>query len=121
MDNAFLDAELGPELNWQPASPPQDSVLQGRYVRLEPLDVEKHTAALFKAQASGDDRLWLYMGYGPFAEVADFRAYAEKMAASRDPFAYAVIPEGGDPAGIITYLRIDPAFGTSQQPDLSDR
>lgn len=112
MDDAFLNATLGPDLNWQPVAPPTRTVLQGRYVRLEPLDVQRHTTALFAAQSGGDDRLWLYMGNGPFTDEASFRAYVEQMAASSDPLAYAVVPAGGDPAGVLTFLRIDPANGS---------
>ncbi len=112
MDDALLNEVLGPDLNWQPAAQPTRTTLQGRYVRLEPLDVECHTAALYTAQASGDDRIWLYMGNGPFADKASFRVYVEKMAASSDPLAFAVVPLDGDPAGLITYLRVDPANGS---------
>jgi RimJ/RimL family protein N-acetyltransferase len=111
MDDAVLEAELGPNLHWQPARMPQRAVLSGRYVRLEPLDVEKHTSPLFAAQA-GDDRTWLYMGNGPFADETGFRAYVERMTASSDPLAFAVVPDGGDPAGVITFLRIDTANGS---------
>lgn len=111
MDDAFLDAELGPVLNFQPAILPDQTVLRGRYVRLELLDLQKHAAALYDAQASGDDRLWLYLPYGPFTNQAVFQEYAEKIASAADLFAYAVIPEGGEPAGILTYMRIDAAAG----------
>lgn len=114
MDNDFLDAELGPELHYPGAVLPPMTPLVGRYVRLEKLDPEQHTAILFAAQSGpdADPRTWLYMSNGPFATEADFRVYVEKMAASHDPLAYAVIPTGGDPAGVITYLRIDPVNGS---------
>ena len=111
MDDAILNAELGPFLNWHGTAVPQREVLQGRYVRLVPLDIETHTAPLFAAQ-NGDDRTWLYMGNGPFADEASFRTYVDKMASSSDPLAFAVIPVDGDPAGVITYMRIDAANGS---------
>lgn len=111
MDDAFLDAELGPAIDFQPAVLPDQTVLRGRYVRLEPLNLQKHAAALYNEQANGDDRLWLYLPYGPFANQTEFQEYAEKMTSSADPFAYAVIPEGGEPAGILTYMRMDVAAG----------
>ena len=111
MNDALLDAELGPDLNWQPATRPQRTVIQGQYVRLEPLDIDKHTTPLYAAQA-GDDRTWLYMGNGPFTDQASFRTYVEKMASSSDPLAFAVVPVGDSPAGVITYLRIDEANGS---------
>lgn len=112
MDDRFLTAELGPELHWQPAGVPGRTVLEGRYVRLEPLSMQRHTAPLFAAQASGNERLWLYMGSGPFEDEGEFREYIGKMAASNDPLAFAVVPAGGEPAGLVTYLRIEPATGS---------
>lgn len=114
MDDAYLDAELGPALNYPGASIPRMTPLEGRYVRLEKLDPEKHTAALFAAQdgADADARTWLYMPNGPFATEDEFRKYTERFAASADPLAYTVIPVDGDPAGIITYLRIDATNGS---------
>lgn len=109
-DEAFLDAELGPALDWQPASLPDDEPLVGRYVRLERLKSE-HAQALYLAQ-QGDDRTWLYMPNGPFANEADFRAYIDRFVTSTDPWAYAVIPTDGEPAGLLTYLRMEPNQGS---------
>lgn len=114
MDDAYLDAELGPALNYPGATIPPMTPLEGRYVRLEKLDPEQHTSALFAAQngPNADPRTWLYMTNGPFTAEDEFRAYTERFAASSDPLAYTVIPVGGDPAGIITYLRIDATNGS---------
>lgn len=113
MNEQLLDAELGPALHWKPAQTPAQTPLQGRYVRLEKLDADSHTAALFAAQSSpeNDDLTWLYMGNGPFVDEVSFREYVERMAASSDPLAYAVVPEDGPPAGVITYMRIDAPNG----------
>lgn len=114
MNEEFLNTELGPALNWTPAQLPPLTPLVGRYVRLEKLDPIRHTDALYAAQSGpeSDDRTWLYMGNGPFADETSFRAYVERMASTTDPAAYAVIPTDGDPAGILTYLRIEPNHGS---------
>jgi RimJ/RimL family protein N-acetyltransferase len=112
MDDGFLISELGPELHWHPAGIPGRTEMEGRYVRLEPLSMQRHTSPLYTAQSSGDDRLWLYMGNGPFTDEAGFREYIGKMAASHDPLAFAVVPTGGEPAGLVTYLRIEPTTGS---------
>lgn len=52
------------------------------------------------------------MGSGPFEDEGEFREYIGKMAASNDPLAFAVVPAGGEPAGLVTYLRIEPATGS---------
>ena len=114
MNEELLNAELGPVLNWTPAQTPPMTPLVGRYVRLEKLNPAAHTDALFKAQSGpgSDDRTWLYMGRGPFPDEASFREYVELMASTSDPAAYAVIPTDGDPAGILTYLRISEEHGS---------
>lgn len=113
MDDASLDRELGPRLGWTPASPPQRTVLRGRYVHLDPLDAERHTAGLFEAaQGDGaDPLLWRYLGYGPFTSSGEFRAWVETNSRSHDPHFFAVILTGGEPAGQATLMRIDPPNG----------
>lgn len=114
MNEALYTSEFGPVLNWTPAQTPPMSPLVGRYVRLEKLDPDTHADALFAAQSGtgSDDRTWLYMGRGPYPDETSFREYAELMASTSDPAAYAVIPTGGEPAGVLTYMRIDEANGS---------
>ena len=114
MNNDLITAELGPAINWIPAQRPPMIPLVGRYVTLEKLDPEKHSAALYAAQTGigSDERTWLYMGNGPFADEESFREYTNRMAAGNDPAAYVVIPNGGEPAGLITYMRIEPNHGS---------
>ena len=63
-------------MSLSPARPLEPVVLEGRTVRLEPLDADRHAAALFEAaQGDGADPLvWRYMWYGPFADAARVRA-----------------------------------------------
>lgn len=114
MDNELLNSALGPDLNWSAVARPAMIPLVGRYVRLEKLDPERHTADLFAAQGgpNADPLTWLYMGNGPFTDEADFRGYVDHMAASSDPAAYVVIPTNGSPAGVLTYMRIDELNGS---------
>lgn len=114
MNEEIFNAELGPVLNWTPAQTPPMTPLFGRYVRLEKLDADMHTDALFEAQSGpeSDERTWLYMGYGPFIDETQFREYVERMASTADPAAYAVIPTGGTPAGVLAYLRINEEHGS---------
>lgn len=113
MDDRALDAALGPRLNWHAATPPARTPLEGRSVRLERLDADRHASALYRAShgEGTDPRLWLYMGAGPWESEAAFTDAIRANAASTDPHFYAVIPAGGDPAGQVSYLRIDPENG----------
>lgn len=113
MDDASLDHELGPRLNWSPVQRPDRRPLQGRYVTLEPMDAARHADALFEAaEGEGSDPLlWRYLPYGPFGDLESFRSLIEKNSASDDPLYFTVIPEGGTPAGQATFMRMDPANG----------
>jgi RimJ/RimL family protein N-acetyltransferase len=97
--------------NWKPVPHPQPVTLTGRTVTLEPLDAEKHTAALWQA-IHGHDELWNWMFDGPFTDESAFRtAIAAKQTAPGFLF-FAIIPASTDQAaGVASYLRIEPAHG----------
>ena len=66
------DRPVGPKLPDWTAPPVPDMVpLEGRYVRLEALDADRHAAILFKA-FDGHHHVWDYMPVGPFASAAQF-------------------------------------------------
>ena len=108
------EAGLGARLVWTPAKPPRREALIGRYVRLEPVDPPRHAADLFDLShgAQGDPAIWVYMGYGPFADFATFQTWLVERAASSDPLFYAVIDSAtGRTAGMASFLRMVPADG----------
>lgn len=105
---------IGPDLpGWQPAARPPRATMNGRLVRLEPLDAARHGAALFDAFArepSGRD--WTYMPVGPFPERQAFDAWLEAVEQSHDPMFHAILDaETGLALGFASYLRIEPATG----------
>src|SRR5258708_38844545 len=77
-------------LQWQPARPLSRVALEGELVRLELVDVARHSCQLFAAQSSAPD-LWGYLPYGPFESVAAFRVWLTERTASSDPLFYAII------------------------------
>jgi RimJ/RimL family protein N-acetyltransferase len=90
---------------------PDRSVIPGTRVRLEPLDPARHAADLHAASL-GDPRLWDHLPYGPFADVEALREHLARQAASEDPLFFAVVDaETGRAAGVVTYMRIEPAHG----------
>lgn len=104
---------IAPPLHWQPAQAPEPEVLQGRFVRLEPLDPQRHGAALWTALQGpeSDPKLWDYLPYGPFAERAAFDAWLAGCAGT--PLFYAVIDlASGQAQGLLSYLNIVPAHGS---------
>jgi RimJ/RimL family protein N-acetyltransferase len=100
--------------NWvAPTTPPREP-MQGRYCRLEPLDLEGHADALFEADAAdADGRSWTYLAYGPFRDISSYRAWLSANCLGHDPLFFAVIDRAdGRPAGLVSYLRITPAAGS---------
>jgi RimJ/RimL family protein N-acetyltransferase len=108
------DAILGPELNYPGAAKPTREPIEGAYVRLEPIDPERHADDLFALshRSEADEPLWNYLGYGPFADAADLKGWAAKWAASTDPLHFAVIDKAtGRASGMASFMRFDPAGG----------
>ena len=70
---------------WQPASLPDTRTLQGRFIRLEKLDVACHGDGLWKALEgpAADRRLWDYLFVGPFPERSGFDDYHGSVEPSR--------------------------------------
>lgn len=100
--------------NWKPPPSPKREPMTGRYCRLEPLDPNRHAEQLFAANgADPQGRNWTYMGYGPFTTLDEYRTWIADNATKNDPLFYAIIDLADDqPAGVASYLRIAPAYGS---------
>lgn len=98
---------------WTPRPRPERQPMEGRYVRLEPLDARRHGEGLFEASSTPDrdDRFrWLY-DHAPESRTA-FQPWLDKAAASDDPLYFAVIDKAsGRVAGRQSFMRIDTANG----------
>ncbi|MEZ2220024.1 GNAT family N-acetyltransferase [Rhizobium sp. RCC_161_2] len=99
--------------NWNGVPRPERITLEGRYVRLEPLDTARHGADLFaSAQAPGADDRFRYLFENAPADLAAFTPWLEKAAASTDPLFFATIDKrAGRAEGRQALMRIDPAHG----------
>ena len=97
----------------RPPHPPREA-MTGRFCRLEPLDPATHAEDLFRANAlDADARHWTYLPYGPFADLAAYRAWMDATCLGPDPLFFAIVdPETGRPLGVASFLRIDAAQGT---------
>ncbi|MBV7542331.1 GNAT family N-acetyltransferase [Acidovorax sp. sic0104] len=111
--NDFQQPVGAPQPGWSPRPRPARDTLDGHYCRLEPLNAEHHAADLHAAYTQAPDgRDWTYMGVGPFADEASYRAHCEQAAASNDPLHYAVMDlRTGRAVGTLSLMRIDPAHG----------
>ncbi len=99
--------------DWKPRPRPEKTVLEGRLVRLEPLDPERHGDGLFEASTPADaGGRFEYLPEDPPATRADFQPWLEKAAASPDPLFFAVLSSAtGKVLGRQTLMRIDAANG----------
>lgn len=86
----------------------------GQYCRLEILDVDTHAQALYEAYvADSEDRVWTYLGYGPFSDIASFGDWMTGTCTGDDPLFHAIIDLATEQAvGVASYLRIDPKSGS---------
>ncbi|MGB0578826.1 MAG: GNAT family N-acetyltransferase [Limisphaerales bacterium] len=109
-----LGQPIGPPLPaWTPPPFPTHRVIDGEYCRLEPVDPDSHAQLLFDALAADKEgRNWTYLPYGPFDGFDEFAAWLNSIAAVEDPQFYTIVPANtGKPAGLASYLRIDPTMG----------
>lgn len=95
-----------------PAMAPGRTVLEGRYVRLEPL-APAHAAELYRASTPHDAaERFAYLFETPPASEAAMRAWVETAAAAADPMMFAVIDQSsGTARGRQALMRIVPEHG----------
>jgi RimJ/RimL family protein N-acetyltransferase len=99
---------------WQPPPLPPREPMEGRFCRLAPLDPDVHAEAIFTALAEDKDaRIWTYLAYGPFADLASYRAWMNAACLAHDPLFFAICQQpDGKPQGVASYLRITPQSGS---------
>lgn len=89
-------------------------MLRGSYALLRPVDPETDAAPLFDASHphDGDRAIWTYLPYGPYDNADSLRDSLDQHAATDDPlfFTITTLPDER-PAGIASYLRIEPDSG----------
>jgi RimJ/RimL family protein N-acetyltransferase len=103
-----------PVPDWTPRPFPPHERMEGRLCRLEPLEAARHARSLHAAYAEDrEGRMWTYLPYGPFAAAEEYEAWVAARTAAADPQFYAIVDIASDrPAGVASYLRIDPANGS---------
>jgi RimJ/RimL family protein N-acetyltransferase len=103
------DLPVGGPVDARPARPPQRRALEGRFVRVRPLDPEADADELWDVSHDGAqaDRLWTYM-YDPFADRAAMRAWLDGCAASSDPLFMTVESHGDGPIGMAAFMNVVP-------------
>lgn len=95
-----------------PRPRPPRTPVQGRWCRVEPV-TRSHFADLWRAySADTAGRIWDYLPYGPFADEAAFRAFAEATYLGEDPLFHAIVDaRTGAATGVASLMRITPEHG----------
>jgi RimJ/RimL family protein N-acetyltransferase len=98
---------------WTPRHKPERKNLEGRYVRLEPLNATAHGDALFAASntTDGSERFkWLFEQ--PPVSRDEFQSWLVTAEASSDPLFFVVVDKAsGRIGGRQTFMRIDATHG----------
>jgi RimJ/RimL family protein N-acetyltransferase len=90
---------------------PPRTPIEGKFVRLEPLNPDRHGDALYRAghEGAGAQAIWDYLPYGPFPDEPACRRWLTELAGSLDPIFYAIRLLADDrPAGVLSYLNVAP-------------
>jgi RimJ/RimL family protein N-acetyltransferase len=106
---------VGPIVNpLPPGTSPDLRPLPGRWMRLDPLNVERHGQSLWNSINGKDDggALWTYMSFGPFNSQESFNAWLKERQAQKDAWFYAFVNRAtGEALGMGAFMRADPANG----------
>ncbi|PZO77940.1 MAG: GNAT family N-acetyltransferase [Mesorhizobium amorphae] len=101
---------------WAGRPAPEKHVMEGRFVRLEPLSAANHGEGLFAAASVPEDAArfrWLFEEPPESREA--FQPWLDKAEASADPLFFTVIDKAsGQVAGRQTLMRIDAANGVAE-------
>ncbi len=103
-----------PVADWQGARWPASDLLEGRWCRVEALEIERHQADLYGAfAATNGDTSWTYLSYGPFASHEAFATWLRAAHAVPTTCFYAIIDAiSGRAVGLASYLRVAPQAGS---------
>jgi len=107
------DRPLGrPVPDWNPPPRPGPAMIKGHHCTLHRLSADEHAARLHRANAA-DDRMWDFMGYGPFASASAYHRWMREQASGDDPLFYAIEQHAtGNLGGVASFLRISPESGS---------
>lgn len=108
-----LGQPIGEDVIWSGAKTPPRSNMDGKYCRLEPIDIDRHATDLFEAFSQDETGgIWTYLFTDPFETEADLREWMAKACLGDDPLFHAVIDKRTNKAvGFATFMRIDPVMG----------
>jgi RimJ/RimL family protein N-acetyltransferase len=106
---------------WTARERPPRTPMEGRYCRVEPLDVGLHADDLFEAWSEApDSRDWTYKFPEQPTDLATCRAYVERESRSPDPLHFAIVDNAsGRAVGSASLMRMDPVHGVIEVGGIS--
>jgi len=113
MDREGRDRMPADLKNFAPRARPPRETMEGRFVRLEPLDAARHGDDLYAASTVSDaDQRFAGLSDYPPKTRAEYSDWLAKAEASEDPLHFAVIDKRtGKVGGRQTFMRIDQKNG----------
>ena len=108
-----LGQPVGEDVDWQGAKIPPRSNMEGKYCRLEPIDIDRHAPDLFEAfSADETGGIWTYLFTDPFETELGLREWMSATCLGDDPLFHAIIDKATNKAvGFATFMRVDPVMG----------
>ena len=105
---------LGKKIKFKKAKIPSKNIIKGRYVKLEPINIKKHSKDLYLSFSQDKkNKIWNYLPYGPFKSFESFQKWLSIFCLNKDPFFYAIyFKRHKKYCGMASYLRITPNHGT---------
>ena len=105
---------LGKKIKFKKAKIPNKNIINGKYVKLEPINVRKHSRDLYlNFSQDKTNNIWNYLPYGPFKSFESFQKWLSNFCLNKDPFFYAIyFKRLKKYCGMASYLRITPDHGT---------
>jgi RimJ/RimL family protein N-acetyltransferase len=111
---AQIDRPLGCEVDWKPVSVPARVPLNGRRVRLRPVDPVADAEPLYRVShpPAGDSAIWTYLPDGPYESPEALRGdlVVARDSVDRLTFTLVRLPEEA-PQGSASYLNMVPEHG----------
>ncbi|MCF6322531.1 MAG: GNAT family N-acetyltransferase [Rhizobiaceae bacterium] len=101
---------------WNGRKPVEKKILEGQFVRLEPLDARRHGPGLYEASTMSDaSERFCYLPETQPVSLDEFQPWLTKTQASKDPLYFVVIDKtSGKVAGRQTFLRTNAAHGVTE-------
>ena len=105
---------LGKKIKFKKAKTPSKTILNGKYVALEPINIKKHSKDLYvNFSKDKKNKIWTYLPYGPFKSYGSFKKWLEFFCLKKDPFFYVIYSKKHKQyCGMASYLRITPEHGS---------